>query len=233
MQTDLKTLFLKALDTDNNYSEAHLQLALLYQDEKDCKNVEKHFDAAIISDSKDAKIFDDKGEELLKKSQFQNAKEQFVKAQEKKNHCADVYYQQSKYLLNQLKINEALNSLENSIKMNPSISEVQREYGILLSRDNQIDNARFHLEKSLDINYGDSISHYHLGMIMVKMKDYEDAEQHFLSALDIDPKLVDCFVELASLKLIIDQKIEAKEYYEKAKLISPDLKHSALEKIMD
>ena len=233
MQTDLKTLFLKALDTDKNYSEAHLQLALLYQDEKDCKNVEKHFDAAIISDCKDAEILDEKGEELLKKSQFQNAKEQFVKAQEKRNHCGDVYYQQSKYLLNQLKINEALNSLENSIKMNPSISEVQREYGILLSSDNQIDNARFHLEKSLDINYGDSISHYHLGMIMVKMKDYEDAEQHFLSALDIDPKLVDCFVELASLKLIIDQKIEAKEYYEKAKLISPDLKHSALEKIMD
>ena len=233
MQTDLKTLFLKALDTDKNYSEAHLQLALLYQDEKDCKNVEKHFDAAIISDCKDAKMLDDKGEELLKKSQFQNAKEQFVKAQEKKNHCADVYYQQSKYLLNQLKINEALNSLENSIKMNPSISEVQREYGILLSSDNQIDNARFHLEKSLDINYGDSISHYHLGMIMVKMKDYEDAEQHFLSALDIDLKLVDCFVELASLKLIIDQNIEAKEYYEKAKFISPDLKHSALEKIMD
>ena len=233
MQTDLKTLFLKALDTDKNYSEAHLQLALLYQDEKDCKNVEKHFDAAIISDCKDAKMLDDKGEELLKKSQFQNAKEQFVKAQEKKNHCADVYYQQSKYLLNQLKINEALNSLENSIKMNPSISEVQREYGILLSSDNQIDNARFHLEKSLDSNYGDSISHYHLGMIMVKMKDYEDAEQHFLSALDIDPKLVDCFVELASLKLIIDQKYEAKEYYDKAKLISPNLKHSALEKIMD
>ena len=233
MQTDLKTLFLKALDTDKNYSEAHLQLALLYQDEKDFKNVEKHFDEAIISDCKDAKMLDDKGEELLKKSQFQNAKEQFVKAQEKKSHCADVYYQQSKYLLNQLKINEALNSLGNSIKMNPSISEVQREYGILLSSDNQIDNARFHLEKSLDINYGDSISHYHLGMIMVKMKDYEDAEQHFLSALDIDPKLVDCFVEIASLKLIINQNIEAKEYYKKAKLISPDLKHSALEKIMD
>jgi len=233
LQTDLKTLFLKALDTDQNYSEAHLQLALLYQGEKDFKNVEKHFDAAIISDCKDAKILDDKGDELLKNSQFQNAKEQFVKAQEKKNHCADVYYQQSKYFLKQLKKNEALNSLANSIKMNPSISEVQREYGILLSSYNQIDNARFHLERSLDINYGDSLSHYHLGMIMVIMKDFEDAEQHFLSALDINPKLVDCFVQLASLKLIIDQKNEAKEYYKKAKLISPDLKHSALEKIMD
>ena len=57
MQTDLKALFLKALDTDNNYSEAHLQLALLYQDEKDYKNVEKHFQEAINSDNKDAKFF--------------------------------------------------------------------------------------------------------------------------------------------------------------------------------
>ena len=105
MQTDLKTLFLKALDTDNNYSEAHLQLALLYQDENDYKNVEKHFDEAIISDCKDAKMLDDKGEQLLKKSQFQNAKEQFVKAQQKNNHCAYVYFQQSKYFLNQQKIN--------------------------------------------------------------------------------------------------------------------------------
>ena len=92
MQTDLKTLFLKALDTDKNYSEAHLQLALLYQDEKDCKNVEKHFDAAINSDCKDAEMLDNKGEELLKKSQFQNAKEQFVKAQEKKNHWSLEHY---------------------------------------------------------------------------------------------------------------------------------------------
>ena len=60
MQTDLKTLLLKAVDKDKNYSEAHLQLALLYQDENDYKNVEKHFDEAIISDCKDAKMLDDK-----------------------------------------------------------------------------------------------------------------------------------------------------------------------------
>ena len=68
---------------------------------------------------------------------------------------------------------------------------------------------------------------------MVKMKDFEDAEQHFLSALDIDPEMVDCMVELAALKLDIDQKEEAKKYYKNAKNIAPDLKHAALEKIMD
>jgi len=54
-----------------------------------------------------------------------------------------------------------------------------------------------------------------------------------LSALDIDPGLVDCIVELAALKLAIDQKEEAKKYYEKAKTIVPELKHSKLEKLID
>jgi len=128
-----------------------------------------------------------------------------------------VYFQQSKYFLNHKKTNEALESLSHSIEMNPTLSEVHRDYGILLSQGNQIDNARLHLEKSLDLNYGDSISHFQLGMIMVKMKDYEDAEQHFLSALDIDPELVDCKVELVALKLITDQKEEAKNITKKTK----------------
>jgi len=217
LKTDLKSLFIKALEADPDYSEAHLQLALIYQDEEDFQNVENHFNAAIQSDSKMAQKLDERGEELLKKFQFQNAKEKFMKAQEKKNHCADVYFQQSKYFLNHKKRNEALESLSHSIEMNPRLSEVYRDYGILLSQENQIDNARLHLEKSLGLNYGDSMSHFQLGMIMVKMKDYEDAEQHFLSALDIDPELVDCKVELAALKLITDQKEEAKNIKKKTK----------------
>jgi len=217
LQTDLKSLFIKALDADPKYSEAHLQLALLYQDENDFQKVEKHFNAAIQSDSEVAQELDERGEELLTKFQFQNAKDQFMKSQEKKNHCANVYFQQSKYFLNHKKTNEALESLSHSIEMNPTLSEVHRDYGILLSQGNQIDNARLHLEKSLDLNYGDSISHFQLGKIMVKMKDYDDAEQHFLSALDIDPELVDCKVELVALKLITDQKEEAKNITKKTK----------------
>ncbi len=217
LQTDLKSLFIKALEADPDYSEAHLQLALIYQDEEDFQNVEHHFNVAIQSDSKMAQKLDERGEELLKKFQFQNAKEQFMKAQEKKNHCADVYFQQSKYFLYHKKTNEALESLSHSIEMNPTLSEVHRDYGILLSQGNQIDNARLHLEKSLDLNYGDSMSHFQLGMIMVKMKDYEDAEQHFLSALDIDPELVECKVELAALKRIINQKEKTKNITKKQK----------------
>ena len=46
---------------------------------------------------------------------------------------------------------------------------------------------------------------------MFQIKDYNDAEQHFLSALDINPKFVDCIVELADLKFKINKNNEAKE----------------------
>ena len=93
LQTDLKSLFIKALEADPNFSEAHLQLALLYKEEEDHNNVTKHFDLAISSDLKEAEQLEERGDELLKKCQFQNAKEQFMKSQKKKIHCSEVYFE--------------------------------------------------------------------------------------------------------------------------------------------
>jgi len=65
------------------------------------------------------------------------------------------------------------------------------------------------------------------------MKDFEDAEQHFLSALDINPQFDGCMVELAQLKLKMNQEQEAKAYYLQAKEANPEIKNIELEKIMD
>ena len=230
LTNDLKAHFLSALKANPDFSEAHLQLAQLYQEEGDNKNTDHHFKSAIASDSQQALDLENRGEELLKKFQFQNAKDQFMKAQEKKNHCAEVYYQQSIFFKNQNKTEAAQSSLETSIKMNPSLSDSHRDLGILLSNQNQLDEARLHLEKALDLDYADSNSHMHLGKIMAQMKDYEDAEQHFLSAMDIKPEFAVCMVELAALKLKMKQKGEAKKYYLQAKEITPGLKHAVLDK---
>ena len=232
LQIDLKAHFIKAIEADPSFSEAHLQLALLYQDEGDNQNVEDHFNSAIVSDSDQIHKLEKRGRKLIKKFQFQKAKQQFMKAHDKRNHCAEVYYQQSIYFQNQKKTEKQQASLENSIKMNPYQSDFHRDLGILLYQQYQLDDARFQLEEALDLNYADSQSHFNLGKIMCQMKNYGDAEQHFLSALDINPQFVDCMVELADMKLKINQGQEAKKYYLKAKEITPELKHTALEKIM-
>ena len=223
LQIDLKAHFKKAIEADPSFSEAHLQLALLYQDEGDHQNVEDHFNSAIVSDSEKVHQLEERGRKLMKKYQFQKAKQQFMKAHDKRNHCAEVYYQQSIYFQNQKKTEKQQVSLENSVKMNPSQSDFHRDLGILLSQQNQLDDAKFQLKEALELNYADSQSHFNLGKINCQMKNYGDAEQHFLSALDISPEFVDCMVEMANLKLKINQENEAKEYYFKAKEITPEL----------
>ena len=205
LQIDLKAHFKKAIQADPNFSEAHLQLALLYQDEGDHQNVEDHFNSAIIADIDQIHKLEERGRKLMKNFQFQKAKQQFMKALDKRNHCAEVYYQQSIYFQNQKKTDKQKVSLENSIRMNPSQSDFHRDLGILLSQKNQLDDARFQLEEALDLNYADSQSHFNLGKIMCQMKNYKEAQQHFLSALDIDPQFADCMVELAGIKLKINQ----------------------------
>ena len=94
---DLKDHFIKALEANPGYSEAHLQLALIYHKEDDDINTVKHFKAAIVSDLKEVESLENKGNDLIKKYQFQNAKNCFIKSQNKKNHCAEIYYQLSLY----------------------------------------------------------------------------------------------------------------------------------------
>ena len=233
LRLDIKAHFKKAIEADPSFSAAHLQLALLYQDEGENQNVEDHFNSAIVSDNHQIHKLEKRGRKLMEKFQFQKAKQQFMKAHDKRNHCAEVYYQQSIYFQNQKKTEKQQVSLENSIKMNPSQSDFHRDLGILLFQQNKLDDASFQLEAALDLNYADSQSHFNLGKIMCQMKNYGDAEQHFLSALDINPQFVDCMVELADMKLKRNQGQEAKKYYLKAKEITPELKHAALEKIMD
>ena len=205
----------------------------MYIEEGDGKNTIKHFESAISADLAEAERLEEKGDELLKNLQFQNAKDQFMKSQEKKIHCAEVYFQQSNYYSVQGQNESALSALKNCIKMNPTQAKAHRDLGLLLINEKQLDDARLHLEKSIDIDYSDSKSHFNLGKIMIIMKDYEDAEQHFLSALDINPQYADCMVEIAQLKLIMKQVQQAKNYYLKAKEVEPDLKHTELEKIID
>tara|TARA_X000001036_G_scaffold439642_1_gene491548 strand:- start:448 stop:1101 length:654 start_codon:yes stop_codon:yes gene_type:complete len=217
LKDDLKKLFLKSLESNNEYSEAHLQLALIYEKEKDFINAEKHLELAISFYQNNINSLQNKGDLLLKKSQFQNAKIEFSKAQDKRTLCADVFYQQAKYFLRQKKIEDAQNSFKNSIKMNDLNYKSHCDLGIIFLDKGHLDNARLHMEKAVSLNYGDSESHYYLASIMLKMKDFKEAEQHFLSALDI---------------LITINQLEAIRLYEKIKIDFPKLSHSDLEKIM-
>jgi len=232
MTIDLKDHFIKALKSQPNYSEAHLQLALLYQEEGDIDNTLKHFESAISNDLEEIGKLEAKGDALLKNYQFQNAKKQYTMSQEKKVHCAKAYYLQSIYY-NRLEQNKsAISCLVKCIKMNPARSEPHRDLGILFVKLQQLDDARINLEKALDCDYSDPISHFYLGKVMMSMNDFDDAELHYMSALDIKPNFSECILEMALLKFLNKLDQDASKYYLEAKEIDPSIKHPELEKLI-
>ena len=214
MKNDLKELFLKSLQANKEYSEAHLQLALIYEEEKDFKNVEKHFGLAISYYEKEIDLIQKRGDFLLKNSQFQNAKIEFSRVQNKRNLCSQVLFHQAQYYLRKNKIEDAEDSFKKSIQMNDLNYRVHRDLAKILLNKGHFDKARYHLEKSVSLNYGDFKSHYYLAVIMLKMKDHDEAEQHFLCSLDI---------------LIGSDKSRALALYDKIKMDYPKLFYPDLE----
>ena len=230
--SNLKDHLLKSLEVDPKFSEAHFQLALLYQEDGDYNSAENHYLKAIESGNKQTLKIDTLGEKLLKKLQFQNAKVQFMKAQKNKHHCARVNFQLSILYSNQNKLAKAQTCLQNSIELNSSFANAHRDLGILLLDKKNYDDARPCIENALDLDYGDYLSHSYLGIIMKHSKDYEEAELHFLTALDINPTFVVCLLEMAHLQLVMKNQMKAKKYYQKAREISPNIKHTELDRIL-
>ena len=224
---------LKALEVDNKFSEAHFQLALMYQEDKDYKAAENYFQKAIKSDSQQILEIKKRGEKLLRKFQFQNAKLLYMKVQGKKHHCARVNIQLSNLYESQNKLAKAKTCLKNSIQLNSESSKAYRNLGILLLKQKSYAFARVYIEKALDLDYNDCLTHLNLGKLMKQSKKYEDAELHFLTALDINPKYVVCMLEIAHLHLVMKNQMEAKKYYLKAQEISPNISCEDLDKVLE
>tara|TARA_B100000945_G_C20419872_1_gene617335 strand:+ start:44 stop:742 length:699 start_codon:yes stop_codon:yes gene_type:complete len=232
LSIDLKTHFLKSLEIDPNYSESHFELALIFQLEKNFDCSKKHFNCAIKTSIKKIDKIEIYGNQLLKKSQFQNAKHQFYLAQEEKKNCAKYNYYLSKLYHQNKMSKDAIICLEKCIELNPYFSNGFRDLGFEYFKKKNFDEARKLLLKALDLNYKDYKIHYYLGQALISTFDYIDAEQHLLIALDINSNCIDGLIELALLKLKLKDLDSAKKYYKKVKSLNPKLSIPILEKLI-
>jgi len=229
LNIDLKAQFQKALDANPDFPDAHFQLGLIYFESREFEKSVSHFQSAIEGYSTEAKRMDTRGEELLKKSQFQHAKDQFLKSQQQKESCAKAWFHLSQVHAEKGNKEFAIDCLENSIENN-NTSTAHRDLGILFLEGNKPDDARFHLEKAIGLDYGDSLTHFYLGIALERDKDTAEAEQHYLAALDINPLFTDCLINLGKLQHNLGKSNEAKAAFSKARELDNKKVEQALKK---
>ena len=229
----MKEHFLKAVEIDPLFSKAHFELALVYNSDGNDDSEENHLYESIKLDL--AKIEENKRfiNKYLEKYQFQNAKFLINKNQEIKIDCSFSFYNLYSLYMRQKKINKAKKQLIKSIELNSSFSKSHRDLGILFYKEKKKDIAEQYLDLALNLNFGDYKSHYYFGMIMKEKSDYKQAEIHFLTSLDIKQNFLLCLMEMANIKLLMNDNDKAIIFYKKAKYFSKDIYNSKLEKLIN
>ena len=229
----MKSHFLKAIELEPLFSKAHFELALVYDRDGSDDSAERHFIKAIrldLTKIEENNIFIN---ENLEKFQFQNAKFLLNENQNVKIDCSYSYYMLYRLYIRQKKTDKAKKQLIKSIDLYSDFSKSHRDLGILFYKEKKMNLAKEHLDFSLDLNYGDYKAHYYLGLIMKEEFDYKQTEIYFLNSLDINSKFLPCLIEMATLKLLINDNEKAMKYYKKAKYFSKDIYNDKLEKLIN
>ena len=230
---EMKEHFLKAIELDPSFSKAHYQLALLYDKDGNDKYAENHLRKSIKLDLVKIEENDRLINNYLEKYQFQNAKFLLYENQNIKIFCSYSYYSLACIYIRQMNSSKAKHSLIECINLYAGFSKSHRDIGNLFLKENEMVFAKKHLNFSLDLYYGDFKTHYYFGLIFKKEAVYDKAEMHFLSSLDINAHFSPCLIELATMKLLMNNKGKAKFYYKKAKQISKDIHHAKLELLIE
>ncbi len=230
---EMKEHLLKAIEIDPSFSKAHYQLALLYDKDGDDKYAENHLKKSIKSDLVKIKENDRLINNYLEKFQFQNAKFLLYENQNIKIFCSHSYYSLACIYIKQMNNLKAKKKLIESINLYSGFSKSHRDIGYLFFKENEMVLAKKHLNFSLDLRYGDFKTHYYFGLILKQEATYEQAEMHFLTSLDIKQNFLLCLIEMANIKLLMNDNDKAMMFYKKAKHLSKDVYDSKLEKLIN
>ena len=107
--------------------------------------------------------------------------------------------------------------LVKSIELNGNCAKAHNSYALLLSRDNNIDEAKNHYEVALKIDPNYACAKNNYANLLRKMRDDKEAEKYYKQALDDDEDFATAHLNYALLlSNTTDRKLEAENHYKKA-----------------
>ena len=78
--------------------------------------------------------------------------------------------------------------LERAIEIDPASAKAHLNLGIVLARQDRLNEADEHLRESLRLDPDDAEAHYNLAFLLANRGDLRDAERHLAEAVRLAPK---------------------------------------------
>jgi len=79
---------------------------------------------------------------------------------------------------------------ERAARFAPDDPEIEHNWGTLMLRRGELDEARHHFEKAIELNPKSADSHYNLGLVLEGLGRSDEAVERFTAAVFIDPQHV-------------------------------------------
>ncbi len=120
------------------------------------------------------------------------------------------------------KMQEAMQHLEQAVRIKPDFAEAHYNLGTALSQVGRIDEAIAHYEQALRINPDFAEAHYNLGNALTRLGRIPEAIAHYEQALRINPDYAKAHGKLGIALDQVGKTEEAIAHYEQALRIKPD-----------
>lgn len=121
---------------------------------------------------------------------------------------------------------EALDSLTQSIKQNPTAPQVFVALGHVHNKLGQPEKAMNNYRRALDLNPNNAMAYAGIGVTLYHQGKYRDAKQALYQALHLDPELVEAHYNLAIACLTLQLRDCALEQYGILKMMEPSLSNT-------
>jgi tetratricopeptide (TPR) repeat protein len=137
-------------------------------------------------------------------------------------YYAEGHYEVGSALLQQGRVQEAIDQYEQALRIMPDYGEPHNNLGIALLRLGRIDEGIEHFEQALQINPDYAEAHYNLGVALAQTGKTDEAIAHYERALRIKPDYAEAHNGLGAALLRTGNVQMAMAHYEAALGINPD-----------
>jgi tetratricopeptide (TPR) repeat protein len=158
----------------------------------------------------------------LQTSYWQNSRTLFEHAVKVTNQNYIAYNNLGLTMLEQNKIEEAINLFQHALQIRPDLAEVYNNLGIALARQGKFDEAIAQLNTALQINPNYFDAYDGLSTFYGKLARYPEAIEACLHAVKIDPKNHLIYNRLGALYLRTKKYQQAIQAFQQAIRIKPD-----------
>jgi tetratricopeptide (TPR) repeat protein len=214
--------FLKTLEANANYTDAHIKLGEMYERESDYEKALDEYLSATLSKPTSHELCGRIGNVNIKLERFPEARQAFRMALEINPNFAGAHVNIGETYLQEGDFEKATTHFEKAIRISPRYAAPYNNIGVALRKMGKTEEAVSYFDKAIDLKPDFYTALRNKADLLFSLNRYQEAIDYYTRILTLHPRSVEAFYELGVCYEKVDMVDKAVLYYSKALEIDPN-----------